>query len=312
MISDNFHNFQLQTTAYFFITNGNVLDDLKSYLAEKLMCDPMRITKKYAGASCLGKRIHNLCESPRFSPQEIEMAKLEIDRLEERFRLRLIQGVGAALPPLPSAPVSHGSIGSVSHARDQGLGCNGSTIESVVSTTGGQKQLPVESIPQVSSSSSGTNRQQLSFNPPFPMSVTNGISGAPAPPMQSSQVTTSSLSSNNNPAAAFLASLTNNPQIIASLSNSSDFAVLMNGISQTTAPAPSQAASLPSAIDPSKSMTLQQILQQAMTPPSVQQSIQGQESQLATGSQFLHPFSSNSTPSAQYAQPPAELHTSVK
>jgi hypothetical protein len=29
---------------------------LRGYLAEKLNCDPMRITKKYAGAACLGKR----------------------------------------------------------------------------------------------------------------------------------------------------------------------------------------------------------------------------------------------------------------
>ena len=29
---------------------------LRGFLAEKLNCDPMRITKKYAGAACLGKR----------------------------------------------------------------------------------------------------------------------------------------------------------------------------------------------------------------------------------------------------------------
>ncbi|KAH8060510.1 hypothetical protein JL722_4613 [Aureococcus anophagefferens] len=30
---------------------------LRSYLAQKLSCDPMRITKKFSGASCLGKRV---------------------------------------------------------------------------------------------------------------------------------------------------------------------------------------------------------------------------------------------------------------
>lgn len=35
---------------------------LRSYLAEKLNCDPMRITKKFSGASCLGKRVYNLCD----------------------------------------------------------------------------------------------------------------------------------------------------------------------------------------------------------------------------------------------------------
>ena len=28
---------------------------LRSYLSHKLGCDPMRITKKYSGAACLGK-----------------------------------------------------------------------------------------------------------------------------------------------------------------------------------------------------------------------------------------------------------------
>jgi hypothetical protein len=38
---------------------------LRSYLADKLNCDPMRITKKYAANSCLGKkRAYHLC--PRY------------------------------------------------------------------------------------------------------------------------------------------------------------------------------------------------------------------------------------------------------
>ena len=35
---------------------------LRSFLAQKLNCDPMRITKKFAKASCLGKRVYHLCE----------------------------------------------------------------------------------------------------------------------------------------------------------------------------------------------------------------------------------------------------------
>lgn len=91
---------------------------LRSYLAEKLQCDPMRITKKYAGAACLGKRIHHLCESPKFTPQEIQMAKMEIERLEERFRTRLVLGAGANLPPLHPVPVIHGSTLSTANYED--------------------------------------------------------------------------------------------------------------------------------------------------------------------------------------------------
>lgn len=30
---------------------------LRSYLSEKLQCDPMRITKKFTGDACIGKRV---------------------------------------------------------------------------------------------------------------------------------------------------------------------------------------------------------------------------------------------------------------
>ena len=84
---------------------------LRSFLAEKLQCDPMRITKKYAGASCLSKRIHSMCERPQFTPQELEEARSEIERLEERFLLRLKYGPGAVLPPTKT-PVSVRSVSS--------------------------------------------------------------------------------------------------------------------------------------------------------------------------------------------------------
>ena len=73
---------------------------LRTFLADKLHCDPMRITKKFAGASCLSKKIHTLCERPQFTPQEIEAARIEIERLEERFKLRLEHGPGVVLPSI--------------------------------------------------------------------------------------------------------------------------------------------------------------------------------------------------------------------
>lgn len=62
---------------------------LRSYLAEKLNCDPMRITKKFTGACCLGRRVYHLRDRPRASPAELEMAKAERDHLEQRFRMRV-------------------------------------------------------------------------------------------------------------------------------------------------------------------------------------------------------------------------------
>ncbi len=72
---------------------------LRASLAEKLQCDPMRITKKYGGASCLGNKISKLCNRPQFLAQDIEMARLEIARLERRFHLRMAQGGDVPLPP---------------------------------------------------------------------------------------------------------------------------------------------------------------------------------------------------------------------
>jgi hypothetical protein len=62
---------------------------LRSYLAEKLNCDPMRITKKFTGACCLGRRAYHLRDRPRASPTEMEIARLELQHLENRFRLRV-------------------------------------------------------------------------------------------------------------------------------------------------------------------------------------------------------------------------------
>ena len=73
---------------------------MRSYLADKLNCDPMRITKKFTGACCLGRRVYHLRDRPRASPAEIEMARIELDHLEKRFRLRVEHDQsGLPLPP---------------------------------------------------------------------------------------------------------------------------------------------------------------------------------------------------------------------
>jgi len=84
---------------------------LRSYLADKLKCDPMRITKKFTGACCLGRRAYHLRDRPRASPAEIEMATFELLHLEQRFRLRVEhEQTGLPLPPrhelLASQPTS--------------------------------------------------------------------------------------------------------------------------------------------------------------------------------------------------------------
>lgn len=62
---------------------------LRSYLADKLNCDAMRITKKYAGASCLGRRFYHFRDRVHPTVAEIQVAKAELDHLEQRFRMRI-------------------------------------------------------------------------------------------------------------------------------------------------------------------------------------------------------------------------------
>jgi hypothetical protein len=64
----------------------------------------MRITKKYAGASCLGKRTFSFCERSILSVGDIEMANVQLKHLEERFKLRLETGHPGI--PLPYSPLA--------------------------------------------------------------------------------------------------------------------------------------------------------------------------------------------------------------
>jgi hypothetical protein len=88
---------------HYFSTGLLTLPDgmtLRSYLADKLNCDPMRITKKYAGASCLGRRMFQFRDKPQPNITQIQMAKAELDLLEERFRRRVEEG-------RPGLPLQH-------------------------------------------------------------------------------------------------------------------------------------------------------------------------------------------------------------
>jgi hypothetical protein len=94
---------------------------LRASLAEKLHCDPMRITKKYAGASCLGSKISKLTERPRYTPRDVELARMEIARLDRRFRVRLAQGVGVQLPPDDCGEMESSTIPTPGDAPSQSI-----------------------------------------------------------------------------------------------------------------------------------------------------------------------------------------------
>lgn len=63
---------------------------LRAYLAAKLDCDPMRITKKYTGASCLGKKVYHF-DPKSIHAQEADLARRELELLERQFKAKLEQ-----------------------------------------------------------------------------------------------------------------------------------------------------------------------------------------------------------------------------
>jgi len=62
---------------------------LRSYLSDKLQCDPMRITKKFTGESCIGKRVFHPAVRSADNSIAIDKAQTELDVLENIWRQRL-------------------------------------------------------------------------------------------------------------------------------------------------------------------------------------------------------------------------------
>lgn len=54
---------------------------LRSYLSEKLQCDPMRITKKFTGESCIGKRVFH--PAVRSASNAAAIDKAQVSRILE-------------------------------------------------------------------------------------------------------------------------------------------------------------------------------------------------------------------------------------
>ncbi|KAG5179151.1 hypothetical protein JKP88DRAFT_247567 [Tribonema minus] len=52
---------------------------LRTYLSDKLSCDPMRITKKFAGAACIGKRVFAPCEKTPDNMAMVTASKRDCD-----------------------------------------------------------------------------------------------------------------------------------------------------------------------------------------------------------------------------------------
>ncbi|KAF0718731.1 Aste57867_1516 [Aphanomyces stellatus] len=62
---------------------------LRMYLAEKLNCEPMRITKKFTGDECIGKQIFRPLPPSPMVDQRIQDALVDLEHLEKAFLERI-------------------------------------------------------------------------------------------------------------------------------------------------------------------------------------------------------------------------------
>lgn len=88
----------------------------------------MRITKKYAGAACLGRRAYQYREHSPPTVGEIHLAKAQLDDLEHRFRIRVDEGYSGHL--YSSTTVQQNAIPSQGHFNSS------STIDQMNSVLG--------------------------------------------------------------------------------------------------------------------------------------------------------------------------------
>ena len=76
---------------------------LRAYLAEKLNCEPMRITKKFARTDCIGKVTFRPASLTVFPPELRAIAAREAEELRGRFLLREAQVSASFAKRIPLA-----------------------------------------------------------------------------------------------------------------------------------------------------------------------------------------------------------------
>ena len=227
---------------------------LRGYLAARLNSDPMRITKKYAGASCLGKRTFSFCERSILSVGDIEMANVQLKHLEERFKLRLETGhPGIPLPYSPLATTLSSSSNSL-----EGLAGSGAlippSIASLVSSV-----LP--NLPNVNQTQMQNMKRQLATatTPNAPTSTAasglntpSGLTGLSQHNQQQSAIalTLSALLNGNSATTAAAAAATAGQVPAAQLSTATLQAAFLSSLTQQSHQPAATAVAQPSIATP--------------------------------------------------------------
>ena len=165
---------------------------LRCYLSETLRCDPMRITKKFAGASCIGKQVFQQADDVHYGEEEKELCELESLRVV--FHRRVFGVVG----PAPSAPSRRPSY-TFDDSYEGDTSCVSSAYSALhlsnrsASTTTSSKYMRDERDGDILSSRSRANSTTSLFSSTFNFSTAPEV--GPVAYLLSTSSSSSSLSS---------------------------------------------------------------------------------------------------------------------
>ena len=99
------------------LTDGTTL---RTFLSKLLNCDPMRISKKFVGANCIGKQVFRRrgADVTNLDPEQIQKTRLELSELEKKFLDRVAQNKGK--PPAGGAGGRSAASGGSGEKRSSG------------------------------------------------------------------------------------------------------------------------------------------------------------------------------------------------
>lgn len=135
---------------------SRLLSTLRAYLSDKLHCDPMRITKKFTGSSCIGKRVFHPAVRCAENAAAMDSAQEELVALEKSWRKRMKlkksssrrssskrepKAASTVATSTLSAPSMSATAGTVGHHA------NPTTTSTATTTTAGIVSPPAVSPP---------------------------------------------------------------------------------------------------------------------------------------------------------------------
>lgn len=135
---------------------------LRSYLSEKLNCDPMRITKKFAGASCIGKQVYQPADESSYNKAMLTKIEEELKELQRLFLKRLFSKSGGGSSSFLSLEMDDSGSSGISSG---GRGSSVTSSSGILAKNSGvkPKQLKLDSIVKPKRITSAPDLSQLNL-----------------------------------------------------------------------------------------------------------------------------------------------------